>query len=383
MQLKKFLDDMGENTIIGISETWLKKEDSDNLWNFQPRTHAMFRYDRQSALKKKGGGVLLYIPVKLAPKLRPDLNLFDKEKYESVWVECKSTFNISSKEKMLVNLCYNPSRSNFIDFLEQLTLNLDNTFSVSNKITLLGDYNLNYLDSKEKENLDSIIIPYGLKVFCPNDETRISSSTKTHIDYIISDYETNGIEFCFDTPYKTDHFASFILTEIKCGKILPRIISTLNKKNYQKNEFCNSFSALPWYILYQCTDAQNMFSTMIYLISCALQQHAPIEKKFVRNFKPKNVLKTEWFDSECQQLLTKKQNSLRSYRSQSTSDNWSKYQFLRNQMSQLIRSKQFDHSKIVFHFSALSNKNGNILTKLEVHVLATIELQFYEIPSVK
>ena len=147
----------------------------------------MFRYDRQSAVKKKGGGVLLYIPVKLAPKLRPDLNLSDKEKYESVWVECKSTFNISSKEKMLVNLCYNPSRSNFIDFLEQLTLNIDNAFSVSNKITLLGDYNINYLDIKEKENLDSIIIPYGLKVFCPNEETRSSSSTKTHIDYIISD----------------------------------------------------------------------------------------------------------------------------------------------------------------------------------------------------
>ena len=55
---------------------------------------------------------------------------------------------------MLVNLCYNPSRSNFIDFLEQLTLNIDNPFSVSNKITLLVDYNINYLDSKEKENLD-------------------------------------------------------------------------------------------------------------------------------------------------------------------------------------------------------------------------------------
>ena len=180
---------------------------------------------------------------------------------------------------MLVNFCYNLSRSNFINFLEQLTLNIDNAFSFSNKITLLGDYNINYLDSKEKENLDSIIIPYGLKVFCPNDETRISSSTKTHIDYVISDYETNGIEFCFDTPYKTDHFASFILMDIKCGKSLPRIISTFNKKSYQKNEFCNTLSALPWYLLYQCTDAQNMFSTMIYLISSALQQHAPIEKK--------------------------------------------------------------------------------------------------------
>ena len=85
-----------------------------------PRTHAMFRYDRQSAVKKKGSGVLLYIPVKLAPKLRPDLSLFDKEKYESVWVECKSTFNISSKEKMLANLCYNPKK--FFDDMRENTI---------------------------------------------------------------------------------------------------------------------------------------------------------------------------------------------------------------------------------------------------------------------
>ena len=73
-----------------------------------------------------------------------------------------------------------------------------------------------------------------------------------------------------------------------------------------------------------------------------------LQKKFVRNFKSKIVLKTEWFDSECQQLLIKKENSLRSYRSQRKSDNWSKYQFLRNQMSQLIGNKQLDHSKNCF-----------------------------------
>ena len=32
---------------------WLKKEDSDNLWNLHPRTHAMFRYVRQPAVKKE------------------------------------------------------------------------------------------------------------------------------------------------------------------------------------------------------------------------------------------------------------------------------------------------------------------------------------------
>ena len=61
MQLKKFLDDMGKNTIIGISETWFKKEDSVNLWNLHPRTHAMFRYDRQSAVKKRKAVAFCYI----------------------------------------------------------------------------------------------------------------------------------------------------------------------------------------------------------------------------------------------------------------------------------------------------------------------------------
>ena len=84
----------------------------------------MFRYDRQSAVKKKGGGVLLYIPVKLAPKLRPDLNLFEKKNMSQCGLSANLHLTIPVK-KMLVNLCYNPSRSNFIDFLEQLALNID------------------------------------------------------------------------------------------------------------------------------------------------------------------------------------------------------------------------------------------------------------------
>ena len=99
MQLKKFFDDIGENTIIGISETWLKKEDSDNLWNLHPRTHAVFRYDRQSAVKKKGSGILLYIPVKLAPKLRPDLNLFDKKKMSQCGLSANLHLTFPVKKK--------------------------------------------------------------------------------------------------------------------------------------------------------------------------------------------------------------------------------------------------------------------------------------------
>ena len=130
------------------------------------------------------------------------------------------------------------------------------------------------------------------------------------------------------------------------------------------------------------------FSGVIWILAlvpcfCALQQHAPIEKKFVRNFEPKNVLKTEWFDWECQQLMIKKQNSLRSYRSKAQAIIGQSTSFYIIKWANWLEVNKSIIQKIVFHFSALSNKNGNILTKLEVHVLATIELQFYETPSVK
>ena len=85
--------------LANVSETWLKKEDSDNLWNLHPKTHAMFRYDRQSAVKKKGGGVLLYIPVKLAPKLRPDLNLFEKKNMSQCGLSANLHLTILVKKK--------------------------------------------------------------------------------------------------------------------------------------------------------------------------------------------------------------------------------------------------------------------------------------------
>ena len=83
----------------------------------------MFRFDRHFALKK-ADGLLLYIPVNMKPKFREDFfkNLFKKGKYKWVWVECKLHINSASKKIMSTKLCYNPSVTFFVDFLEQFAL---------------------------------------------------------------------------------------------------------------------------------------------------------------------------------------------------------------------------------------------------------------------
>ena len=46
MQLKSFIDDMGKNAIIGISESWLTPNDKMSSWNVAPKTRKFFRCDR-------------------------------------------------------------------------------------------------------------------------------------------------------------------------------------------------------------------------------------------------------------------------------------------------------------------------------------------------
>ena len=64
---KNFLQEL---TVLGNSETWLIKKHDLKLWDLETKTHVMFRFDRQPSKKTKGCGVILFIPTKVAPKLR-------------------------------------------------------------------------------------------------------------------------------------------------------------------------------------------------------------------------------------------------------------------------------------------------------------------------
>ena len=106
---KDIIQDLGENTIYGITETWLSEEDDEKLWEINNR-FKFFRYDRKSNEKKKGGGVILAVPKSLNPKKRPNFNHMSKNIFESLWMECKLTNSVSEKSRHLYNISYNPQK---------------------------------------------------------------------------------------------------------------------------------------------------------------------------------------------------------------------------------------------------------------------------------
>ena len=87
--LKNLSNDLGLNTVLAITETWLTEKDEFKTLDISPKTHKCFRYTKKCVDKTKGGGIFLYIPYKLETKELPELNLCDTELFESLWVELK------------------------------------------------------------------------------------------------------------------------------------------------------------------------------------------------------------------------------------------------------------------------------------------------------
>ena len=113
-------------------------------------------------------------------------------------------------------------------FLEKLVLGIDLAMAEGKSIILAGDYNLNYYAKRDRGLLQSVISPYDLKLSNIDTATRMTNSSSTFIDYIITDDNKTGI--LADTILKTDHFAI-----ITVPKSLMLKSKTTKKKILTKN----------------------------------------------------------------------------------------------------------------------------------------------------
>ena len=148
---------------------------------------------------------MMLVPKVFSPKIRNDLNLFTGN-FESVW-------KLPTCPSLLVNVTYNPNKQNSTDFLDQLAINIDNAITKNEKIKLLGDYNINYLDTLEGSRLETVILPYDLLIKNQTIPTRLNkgNNTKSLIDYIITDCSTINDTIICDSIVKSDHFATLSL----------------------------------------------------------------------------------------------------------------------------------------------------------------------------
>ena len=118
---------------------------------------------------------MILIPKIAHPKLHTDLSLLH-QKYVEIWVHFEISKNKTERSTLLNNF-YIPNKFNKTEFainlLHQLT-----SHSPMIQYCFMGNYNLNYFNTEEKECLDTILTTYNIEAV----NKSIATHSKTLID---------------------------------------------------------------------------------------------------------------------------------------------------------------------------------------------------------
>ena len=121
--------------VIGIAETWLQ---SSHDWAINIPGYALFRKDR---VKRKGGGVCLYVRSDLKASVKENLVDGECDEVEALWVELHTDVRSS---KLIIGVCYRPPNVNE-EVESQLLAQLERT-ARAGTVIIMGDFNYSEID---------------------------------------------------------------------------------------------------------------------------------------------------------------------------------------------------------------------------------------------
>ena len=227
-----------------------------------------------------GGGVLLAVPKILSPKVRPDLcTHFEQTSFESMRDEYSST---GSGTKAVVAVLYNPSKSLMDSFLNTLNRSIDIVAAEGKSLTIMGDFNINYLKESEGNNLSTVLNPYDLKVCNTFLPTRIAENGSSIIDYIVTDTSFTDSFVC-DTIVKSDHLAQLVTSHcnIKPSKEAVRKV-VFDKRYYSLQKFCKTLSQQNWGFPWTLANPEKQLEYFTNTFERVLRLYASKKAVFVR-----------------------------------------------------------------------------------------------------
>lgn len=163
---------------------------------------------------------------------------------------CVARWHISEDEQVTLCSVYRSPSGDFEAFMDGLDLMLQHIYDPKNRHILCGDININLLESsKQKQTLLNFLLEYNLKPTI-SDATRITSTTKTCIDNIFTDFTVLKSKV-IDTII-SDHTYQLIYFNINSFKDdipVPRFGRNFKVSRIQ--DFKDAVALIDWNALYE------------------------------------------------------------------------------------------------------------------------------------
>ena len=143
--LSNLLEQLDSQTILIVTKTWIS-EQQDTNFNINNEHFFLQKSRSKQTVVQRGGGVGVWIPTHFKVKRKKEFEIANAIFFESMWLE----INEPLKDKCLVNISYNPSKNLSDFFLNELSAEVSNAYSLTDNLLLFGDYNIDQLNKKER-----------------------------------------------------------------------------------------------------------------------------------------------------------------------------------------------------------------------------------------
>ena len=172
-----WLQQLDSQTTLIVTETWISEQQDTNFNVSNEHLYLQKAQSKQTGVQR-GGCVGVWTSRHINVKHKKEFEIANADFFEAMWLET----NEPLKDKCLVNISYNPSKNFFDFFLNELSAEVFNAYSLTDNRLLFGDYNFDQVNKKEKKLLDNFTSGLALNSTNVNTASCISKTNQSIID---------------------------------------------------------------------------------------------------------------------------------------------------------------------------------------------------------
>ncbi|XP_068680135.1 uncharacterized protein [Montipora foliosa] len=272
VQLQTLVSEKGFD-VLAISESWLNSTVSNV--EVEIGGYKLFRQDR---LRKRGGGVCVYIRTSLKAKVLKELCAISDSGFQQFWLE------IQHKKLKVILLCvvYRPPDCSVSCFGDDFMENYMHALTFGKEIFVTGDLNCNMLsDCPEAHSLGDLCDSLNLTQLIKT-PTRVTSQSSSLIDVILTSDASLVVDSGVEETHISDHFLVYSKLELKRPKPEQIYITCRSYKHYDAHDFVEDLLQVPWYENSLIGDVNGKVEHFDANFGSVLDRHAPIKNMKIR-----------------------------------------------------------------------------------------------------
>ena len=331
--LIRYLDGLDLNfTVIGLTETWLS---SDTVDCYSIDTYQHFSRYR---VNRRGGGVSLFINQNISAFARIEFSSISDD-METIFVEM-SKDDIGMDKNVVIGLVYRPPNRNVELFNEKVVRILDDLNKENKYVYIMGDFNINLLDSKHEATSQFIDIIYASSLFpLITKPTRITGKSSTLIDNLYHN-DIDNVHMLSGLLYVkiSDHLPIFTLrykNKVKKPKefIQKRVFSEKNIKI-----FCERLKKIDWMEITEEVDGTKAFSIFYDMFTNAANLSFPL-----KSVKTGYGAKIPWLTSGLKKSIKTKNKMYKDFLKEKSDVKLNDYKIYKTNLNRLLKQTERRH----------------------------------------